>query len=54
MKPTCKSESKWIYWRCENPNIKTYNKFDKYAKNQMIRARRRHSNIIIKEQQNEN
>jgi len=39
MKPVCKAEARWLYWRIENPNQK--DKFSKWAKKQMTKARRR-------------
>lgn len=40
MKPICKSECRWLYWRNEGPRLKR-DKFKKYAKNRMNRSRRR-------------
>ncbi len=40
-KPLCKAETKWIYWREENPKA-NIDKFSKWAKKQMNKARRRY------------
>lgn len=40
MKPICKSEARWKYWRDENPKDHRDN-FKSWAKKQMARARRR-------------
>ena len=51
-KPTSKAESKWLFWRTENPRHTTKKKrgFGKWAKNMMNRAKRRQ---YKKEQQEE-
>lgn len=40
MKPKCKAEARWKYWREENPKA-NIDKFSRWAKQQMRRARRR-------------
>lgn len=47
-KPTCKAESHWKYWRQENPKA-NIDKFTRWAKKQMTRARRRFLKIIAAE-----
>ncbi len=43
MKPICKAEARWKYWREENPNNKRrIDKFTRFAKRQMKAARRRY------------
>ena len=49
-KPICKSEARWKYWREENPKP-NIDKFQKYAKKMMVRARRRFQKKIIDEYQ---
>ena len=41
MKPTCKAETAYIHWRCDFVGVS--DKFTKWSKNQMNRARRRFS-----------
>ena len=41
MKPSCKAESRWLYWRTENPKNHR-DRFSQWAKKQMVKARRRH------------
>lgn len=42
MKPVSKSESRWLFWRTENPKH-TRDRFQTWAKHMMAKARRRHS-----------
>jgi hypothetical protein len=44
-KPTCKAESRWKYWREENPKA-SKDKFRRWAKMMMTRARRRFLKVI--------
>jgi len=46
MKPKSKGETKWSYWREEMPRDNNSDKFQKWAKTQMVRARRRYNKII--------
>ena len=46
MKPKCKAETKWKYWREENCQGSNLDKFTKWAKIQMNRARRRFNKQI--------
>jgi len=42
VKPVCKNECRWLFWRNENPNHSNNDKgFGKYAKKLMNKARRR-------------
>jgi hypothetical protein len=41
MKPLCKAEAHWLYWRNENPSHSILAGFSKWAKNQMNRSKRR-------------
>ena len=42
MKPVCKNECRWLFWRNENPNHFNNDRgFGKYAKKLMNKARRR-------------
>lgn len=47
MKPKCKAEARWKYWREEN-HKENINKFSKWAKKQMNRARRRFNKNFLR------
>jgi len=49
MKPTCKSEAAYIHWRNEVPTDRP-DKFSKWSKKQMAKARRRYLKRINDEQ----
>jgi len=40
MRPVSKAESRWLFWRCENPKERR-DKFKTWAKRMMTKARRR-------------
>lgn len=43
MRPKCKAEAKWKYWREENPKPKR-DRFSQWAKRMMRKSRRRFQN----------
>ena len=49
MKPTCKSEARWVHWRSDWPSVGGGGKFTHWDKRLMARARRRSSREIIEE-----
>lgn len=49
MKPICKSEARWLFWRNEAPFHNFGDKFNKYAKKYMNKARRRFYKKEIKQ-----
>lgn len=42
MKPTCKSEARYLFWRVEYRGKHRLDKFTQYAKKTMNKARRRY------------
>lgn len=40
-RPICKGESRWSYWRKEAHSLGKHDKFTRWAKRQMAKARRR-------------
>jgi hypothetical protein len=49
MKPVCKSEARWKFWRESNPNNSHLKGFTKWAKKMMNKARRRDGKYLCRE-----
>jgi len=52
MKPVCKAESRWKYWREEFSSKHRLNKFTVWAKRQMNKAKRQHYKEEIEKELN--